>query len=109
MTAERSLFLSTTSRRDDDGAVGLASVEVGLRMRRRSVDHVSVAERELGPVPRTDDAAVLERPFGQRAAEVGAMLRERAHAAVLARDHHFAAIHFHALLGPLEQVIARQR
>src|SRR4029077_20223622 len=46
-----------------DQAAGFARLETGLRLRGGPVQYPAVVQREFGPVPGADDAAVLQGPF----------------------------------------------
>src|SRR5262249_23144287 len=75
-----------------DLAVADARLVVWLRKRRWSVDQAPVLQCEAGPMPWADDTALLQRPLGERPAQMRADVVEGVdHAALTGEQHRHAA------------------
>src|SRR5262245_40924817 len=79
-------WTGSASRSNLDLTVSFTHREARLRMRRRPIHHLPVIEAERRPMPRADDRSLLERAFGERAAEMGALMGERADPSVLSNE-----------------------
>jgi hypothetical protein len=71
-TARVSARLGSGHRANFDLPLALARFQTRLVVRGRAVQYATIGERELRPMPGTDDRTVFQRALGQWAAEMGA-------------------------------------